>query len=126
VFGQIAFVIGIRGRQCVHLAARPIVSQLIGIRQSVEHLLDLLLLFSVFGKLVVGTGGDNLEGVPKASVTGADIDGLKAFNAVTYSRFGYMVGDRVDATTWSGTFFDVNAKPLNRCRLGDRLLSCGS
>ncbi len=77
-------------------------------------------------QLVVGTGGDNLEGVPKASVAGADINGLKAVNAVTYSGFGYMVWDRVDATTWSGTLFDVNAKPLNHCRLGDRALSCGS
>ncbi len=77
-------------------------------------------------QLVVGTGGDNLEGMPKASVTGADINGLKAVNAITYSGFGYMVWDRVDADTWTGTLFDVNGKPLNHCRLGDRVLSCGS
>jgi hypothetical protein len=77
-------------------------------------------------QLVVGTGGDNLEGKPKASVTGADINGMAAVNAVTYSGFGYMVWDRVDATTWTGTLFDVNAKPLNHCRLADRLLNCGS
>jgi hypothetical protein len=77
-------------------------------------------------QLVVGTGGDNLEGMPKASVTGADINGVAAVNAVTYSGFGYMVWDRVDATTWTGTLFDVGGKPLNHCRLGDRLLSCGS
>ncbi len=77
-------------------------------------------------QLVVGTGGDNLEGMPKASVTGADINGLKAVNAITYSGFGYMVWDRVDADTWTGTLFDVGGKPLNHCRLGDRVLSCGS
>ncbi len=77
-------------------------------------------------QLVVGTGGDNLEEMPKASVAGADINGLTAVNAVTYSGFGYMVWNRVDANIWSGTLFDVNAKPLNHCRLSDRLLSCGS
>jgi hypothetical protein len=77
-------------------------------------------------QLVVGTGGDNLEGMPTASVTGADINGRTAGNAVTYSGFGYMVWDRVDATAWTGTLFDVNAKPLNHCRLSDRALSCGS
>jgi hypothetical protein len=77
-------------------------------------------------QLVVGTGGDNLEGKPLASVTGADINGRTALNAVTYSGFGYMVWDRVDATTWTGTLFDVDGKPINHCRLGDRTLSCGS
>jgi hypothetical protein len=76
-------------------------------------------------QLVVGTGGDNLEGMPAASVTGADINGLKAVNAVTYSGFGYMVWDRIDATIWTGTLFDVDGKPINRCRLADRSLSCG-
>jgi hypothetical protein len=77
-------------------------------------------------QLVVGTGGDNLEGMPKARVAGADINGLAAVKAVTYSGFGYMVWDRVDANTWTGTLFDVSGKPINHCRLGDRLLSCGS
>ena len=77
-------------------------------------------------QLVVGTGGDNLEGMPTASVTGADINGRTAGNAVTYSGFGYMVWDRVDATTWTGVLFDINGKPINHCRLGDRTLNCGS
>ena len=77
-------------------------------------------------QLVVGTGGDNLEGKPPASVTGADVNGRTALNAVTYSGFGYMVWDRVDATTWTGMLFDINGKPINHCRLGDRTLSCGS
>ena len=72
------------------------------------------------------SGGDNLEGMPTASVTGADINGRKAVDAVTYSGFGYMVWDRVSATLWSGTLFDLDGKPLNHCRLADRLLSCGS
>jgi Calcineurin-like phosphoesterase len=77
-------------------------------------------------QLVVGTGGDNLEGMPTASVTGADINGLKAVNAVTYSGFAYMVWDRVDNNNWTGTLFDTGGKPLNKCRLADRALSCGS
>jgi calcineurin-like phosphoesterase family protein len=77
-------------------------------------------------QLVVGTGGDNLEGMPTAPVAGADINGLKAVNAVTYSGFGYMVWDRVDANIWTGTLFDVDGRPINRCRLADRSLSCGS
>jgi hypothetical protein len=77
-------------------------------------------------QLVVGTGGDNLEGMPKASVTGADVNGLTAVNAVTYSGFGYTVWDRVDANTWTGTLFDIDAEPIDHCRLAGRLLSCGS
>ena len=77
-------------------------------------------------QLVVGTGGDNLEGMPEAPVAGADINGAVADRAVTYSGFGYMIWDRVDATTWTGTLFDTEAKPLNHCRLSDRALSCGS
>ena len=78
-------------------------------------------------QLVVGTGGDNLEGMPKAAVVGADINGLKALAAVTYSGFAYMVWDRAGSNNvWNGTLFDVDGKPLNRCRLADRSLSCGS
>ncbi len=77
-------------------------------------------------QLVVGTGGDNLEDMPKASVAGADINGLKALNAVTYSGFAYMVWDRAGNNVWNGTLFDTDGKPLNRCRLAERALSCGS
>jgi hypothetical protein len=77
-------------------------------------------------QLVVGTGGDNLERKPLATVTGSDINGRTALNAVTYSGFGFMVWDRVDANTWTGTLFDVAGRPINHCRLGDRILSCGS
>jgi Calcineurin-like phosphoesterase len=77
-------------------------------------------------QLVVGTGGDNLEGMPTAPVTGADLNGRKVVNATTYSGFGYMVWDRIDATDWTGTLYDVDGKPLDHCRLADRVLSCGS
>jgi hypothetical protein len=77
-------------------------------------------------QLVVGTGGDKLEGMPVANVAGADINGLKALNAVTYSGFAYMVWDHAGDNVWSGTLFDVDGKPLNRCRLAERALSCGS
>jgi hypothetical protein len=77
-------------------------------------------------QLVVGTGGDNLEDMPSAPVTGADLNGRKVVNATTYSGFGYMVWDRVGADSWTGTLFDVSGKALDHCRLADRLLSCGS
>jgi len=76
-------------------------------------------------QLVVGTGGDNLEGMPTASVTGAEINGLKAVNARTYSRFGYTVWNRLDGNNWSGTLYDIGAKPIAHCRLADRSLNCG-
>jgi len=77
-------------------------------------------------QLVVGTGGDNLEGMPTAPVAGADINGLKALDAVTYSGFAYMVWDRLGGDEWSGTLFYVDGKPLNRCSLASRSLHCGS
>ncbi len=77
-------------------------------------------------QLVVGTGGDNLEGMPQASITGADLNGRKVVNAVTYSGFAYMVWDRLDKDLWSGTLFNVDSQPLQHCRLADRSLSCGS
>jgi hypothetical protein len=76
-------------------------------------------------QLVVGTGGDNLSVVPPVSMVGADINGLKVVNSVTYSGFAYMVWDRLGAG-WTGTLFDVDGRPINRCRLFDRSLTCGS
>jgi len=63
--------------------------------------------------------------MPTASVAGTEVNGLKAVAAVTVSGFAYMVWDRVNESDWSGTLFDVTGKPLNHCRLADRLLSCG-
>jgi predicted phosphodiesterase len=76
-------------------------------------------------QLVVGTGGDNLSVVPPVSMVGADINGLKVVNSVTYAGFAYMVWDRLGAV-WTGTLFDVDGRPINRCRLFDRTLTCGS
>jgi predicted phosphodiesterase len=76
-------------------------------------------------QLVVGTGGDNLSVVPPVSMVGADINGLKVVNSVTYAGFAYMVWDRLGAL-WTGTLFDVDGRPINRCRLFDRTLTCGS
>jgi hypothetical protein len=74
-------------------------------------------------QLVVGTGGDNLSAMPPLSVVGADINGRKVINSVTYPRFAYMVWDRA-GNLWTGTLFDVDGKPFNHCRLLDRSLSC--
>jgi Calcineurin-like phosphoesterase len=76
-------------------------------------------------QLVVGTGGDNLAPTPPVSVVGADINGHKVVNSVTYSGFAYMVWDRL-GDLWTGTLFDADGKALGRrCRLLDRLLTCG-
>ena len=77
-------------------------------------------------QLVVGTGGDKLDRMPPVSVVGADINGRTVVNSATYSGFGYMVWDRLTNDIWAGTLFDVDGKPINHCRLADRLLSCGS
>ena len=76
-------------------------------------------------QLVVGTGGDNLAMVPPVSVVGADINGRKVVNSMTFSGFAYMVWDRA-GNLWSGTLFDVDGRPLEHCRLLDRSLICGS
>jgi Calcineurin-like phosphoesterase len=76
-------------------------------------------------QLVVGTGGDSLSLVPPLSAVSAEINSRKVIDSITYSGFAYMVWDRV-GHLWSGTLFDVNAKPLEHCRLDDRSLTCGS
>jgi hypothetical protein len=76
-------------------------------------------------QLVVGTGGDVLQPAPPLTVVGADINGRKVNNSITYAGFAYMVWDRV-GNLWTGTLFDVDGKPLDHCRLLDRSLSCGS
>jgi hypothetical protein len=75
-------------------------------------------------QLVVGTGGDNLDDAP-LSVVGADINGRKVVNSVTYSGFAYMVWDRT-GNLWTGTLFGADGKAIDRCRLLDRSLTCGS
>jgi hypothetical protein len=77
-------------------------------------------------QLVVGTGGDDAEVMPPETLVGADINGAKVVSAASHAGFGYMVWDRLDNTTWMGTLFDVAGKPIEHCRLADRLLSCGS
>jgi len=62
-------------------------------------------------QLVVGTGGDSLAPVPPVSMVGADINGRKVINSVTYSGFAYMLWDRL-GNVWNGTLFDVSARPL--------------
>jgi hypothetical protein len=74
-------------------------------------------------QLVVGTGGDNLDDAP-LSVVGADINGRRVVNSITYAGFAYMVWDRT-GNLWTGTLFDADGKALDRCRLLDRSLTCG-
>jgi predicted phosphodiesterase len=75
-------------------------------------------------QLVVGTGGDNLDKLPPVSVVGAEINGRKVVNSITYAGFAYMVWNRA-GNLWTGTLFNVDGKVLDRCRLLDRSLACG-
>jgi hypothetical protein len=75
-------------------------------------------------QLVVGTGGDALVTMAPMSVVGADINGLRVVGSVTRLGFGYMIWEHND-TEWLGTLYDVDAKPLDRCRLIGRSLTCG-
>ena len=59
------------------------------------------------------------------SMAGADVNGIKVVNSVTYAGFAYMVWDRT-GNLWVGTLFDADGRPLNHCRLLDRSLTCGS
>ena len=76
-------------------------------------------------QLIVGTGGDDAEVMPPETLVGVDVNGAKVVNAAAHAGFGYMVWDRVDAQTWTGMLFDVDGKPIERCRLADHLLRCG-
>lgn len=76
-------------------------------------------------QLIVGTGGDDAEVMPPETLVGVDVNGAKVVNAAAHAGFGYLVWDRVDAQTWTGMLFDVDGKPIERCRLADHLLRCG-
>jgi len=75
-------------------------------------------------QLVVGTGGDRLDNVAPMSMVGADINGKTVASSVTRLGFGYMIWQR-EGADWHGTLYDVNARPLDRCLLVVRSLSCG-
>jgi hypothetical protein len=77
-------------------------------------------------QLIAGTGGDNLEPMVPKPVTGAEINGAKVMHGTTRSAFGYMVWDRADSGRWDGTVFDDHGKPVERCTLAGRALTCGS
>jgi hypothetical protein len=74
--------------------------------------------------LVVGTGGDALATMAPMSVVGANINGMPVVHSVTRLGFGYMIWDR-EGGGWNGTLHDADGKPLDRCRLFGRSLTCG-
>jgi Calcineurin-like phosphoesterase len=74
-------------------------------------------------QLVVGTGGDNLDPLPAMSVVGARINGKLVRKSAAHEGFAYMVWDRT-GTSWLGTLFEVNGKPIGQCRLIGRSLGC--
>jgi hypothetical protein len=76
-------------------------------------------------QLVTGMGGDNLSAAAPAPVAGTSVNGRVAAHATTRSAFGYMTWDR-DGAEWSGTVFDLAGKPVARCRLAGRSLTCGN
>ncbi len=74
-------------------------------------------------QLIVGTGGDLLNGEPATSMSGSlAIDGLEAAT-YTMDPFGYLVLDRA-GKDWVGGFHDLTDKVVATCRLHDRTLHC--
>ena len=74
-------------------------------------------------QLIVGTGGDLLNGEPASLLAGTvSIDGL---DAATYTMdpFGYLVLDR-KGKDWVGAFHDLTDAVVATCRLHDRSLQC--
>jgi predicted phosphodiesterase len=74
-------------------------------------------------QLIVGTGGDLLNGEPASSLSGTlPVDGL---DAATYTMdpFGYLVLDRA-GKDWVGAFHDLTDAVVATCRLHDRTLHC--
>lgn len=83
-----------------------------------------------FGKdrpaqLVVGTGGDVGEPFDPARLRAATvgIDGMDA-QSLTFRQYGYFLMER-GAKGWTGTFKDIDGKPVARCTLVGRRLVCG-
>jgi hypothetical protein len=73
-------------------------------------------------QLIVGTGGDVLDGKPPAISGNANVDGLAA-QVFTFGRFGYFVFDR-QGDDWVGAFYDLADTVVARCHLHARELSC--
>ena len=74
-------------------------------------------------QLIVGTGGDLLNGEPATSMSGSlAVDGLEAAT-YTMDPFGYLVLDRA-GKDWVGAFHDLTDKVVATCRLHERALHC--
>jgi len=76
-------------------------------------------------QLVVGTGGDVGEKFDPAKLHAntVNIDGMEASN-LTFRQYGYFVMER-GPTGWTGLFKDIDGKPVARCTLAGRKLTCG-
>jgi hypothetical protein len=55
---------------------------------------------------------------------GTEINGKTVMNSITRLGFGYMIWERT-GTDWVGTLYDVDAKPIDHCKLTGRSLACG-
>lgn len=75
-------------------------------------------------QLVVGTGGDIGETFDPAKLqaTQVYIDGLEA-DTLTFQQYGYFLLER-GPSGWTGMFKDLDGKPVARCTLEGRRLSC--
>ena len=75
-------------------------------------------------QLMVGTGGDVGEpgDTPRFIDGQVSVDGMGA-HRFGFERYGFLVLDR-DAEGWAGAFYDVRDRPIARCRLAGRMLTC--
>jgi hypothetical protein len=77
-------------------------------------------------QLVVGTGGDVGESFDRATphMASVEMDGLTA-QTLTFQQYGYFLMERGKGGVWTGVFKDLDGKPVARCTLFGRKLTCG-
>lgn len=71
-------------------------------------------------QLVVGNSGTKLAKEPEEPT---EVGGVPVTSGLVLSKFGYMVWDR-DGANWNGQLFNKAGKPIARCKLVERDLSC--
>src|SRR3954451_10356788 len=75
-------------------------------------------------QLIVGTGGDKLQDLGSAPITGTELDGVTVRDGIALARYGYLVLDRNPVGGWDGVLYAPDDTVLARCRLSGRSVNC--
>ena len=75
-------------------------------------------------QLIIGTGGDKLQGLGSAPIAGTDLDGMTVRDGIALGQYGYLVLDRNPAGGWDGVLYAPDDTVLARCRLSGRSVNC--